>query len=149
MAEVKTMDTCESSSKRKLVKGILTFLGVATVAGIVYPFIRYLQPVIQEEGMGGVEVPKSELSPGKAVLITYKGNPTFVLDVGGEYVALTAVCTHLGCIIKWQEQEGYFLCPCHAGKFDTKGNVIGGPPPAPLEKYPVKVASGKIIVGGA
>jgi cytochrome b6-f complex iron-sulfur subunit len=143
------MDTVELSARRKFLKGVLGVLGIVTVAGIVYPFVRYLQPVLQKEGAGGVEVPEGDVPPGKAVLITFKGSPAFVINTGTEYVALSAVCTHLGCIVKWQEGEGILFCPCHAGKFDTNGNVLGGPPPKPLEKYPVRVAAGKIIVGGA
>jgi nitrite reductase/ring-hydroxylating ferredoxin subunit len=48
-------------------------------------------------------------------------------------VALSAVCTHLGCVVAWQDQAGEFLCPCHGGRFSADGQVLGGPPPKPLE----------------
>lgn len=144
-----TIDADALSKRRKFIKGLIGFFGVATVAGMIYPFVRYLQPVKQQEGAGGVEIPETDLPPGKAVLINYEGNPALVINTGTEYVALTAICPHLGCIVKWKEAEGILFCPCHAGKFDTDGKVLAGPPPQPLEKFPVRVAGGKVILGGA
>lgn len=45
--------------------------------------------------------------------------------------AISAVCTHLGCIVAHSEQEG-FACPCHGSKFNQDGNVVGGPAPTGL-----------------
>lgn len=62
----------------------------------------------------------------------------FVLpERGGEIAALSARCTHLGCRVAWNGVERRFECPCHGGRFDPEGNVIGGPPPSPLLRLPV------------
>jgi len=45
--------------------------------------------------------------------------------------AISSVCTHLGCIVAHQEDEG-FACPCHGSRFNEQGTVIGGPAPAGL-----------------
>jgi len=60
---------------------------------------------------------------------------------------LSAVCTHLGCIVQWQEEEDLFLCPCHAGRFAADGTVISGPPPEALETLPVTLEGDQILVG--
>ena len=63
-----------------------------------------------------------------------------------EVVAISAGCTHLGCIVSWDEQQNIFKCPCHDGRFDADGNVISGPPPAALKRHPAKFGDGKILV---
>jgi cytochrome b6-f complex iron-sulfur subunit len=65
----------------------------------------------------------------------------------GEFVALSAVCTHLGCVVAWQEQAGEFLCPCHGGRFSAAGQVLGGPPPAPLETLAVELDGDQLKIG--
>ncbi len=44
--------------------------------------------------------------------------------------AISAVCTHLGCLVSLSESG--FQCPCHGSKFDPEGKVIAGPAPRPL-----------------
>ena len=66
---------------------------------------------------------------------------------GGALVALSAVCTHLGCIVQWEKDKQGFLCPCHAGHYTSDGTVISGPPPKPLAKLPFTVANGTITIG--
>ncbi|MCH7905520.1 MAG: ubiquinol-cytochrome c reductase iron-sulfur subunit [Armatimonadetes bacterium] len=60
--------------------------------------------------------------------------------------ALDPTCTHLGCRVKFSQEEGKYLCPCHGGIFDQDGNVVSGPPPKPLDRRPVKVEDGQIWI---
>jgi len=48
-------------------------------------------------------------------------------------------CTHLACRVTWVAEEQEYICPCHDGIFDSSGNVVAGPPPAPLVEYESKV----------
>ncbi len=63
-----------------------------------------------------------------------------------EVIAISAGCTHLGCIVTWDEEQQIFQCPCHDGRYDADGIVISGPPPAPLERHKTKVEDGKILL---
>jgi cytochrome b6-f complex iron-sulfur subunit len=68
-------------------------------------------------------------------------------NVNGEIRAFSAVCTHLGCIIKWQPAADHaWFCPCHKGKYDREGKVVAGPPPRPLARLPVSVRDGTVFV---
>jgi Rieske Fe-S protein len=53
---------------------------------------------------------------------------------GVNFIALSGVCTHLGCNVHWKEESGGFHCPCHDARFDQKGMVLCGPPPRPLTR---------------
>ncbi|MEO7497789.1 MAG: FAD-dependent oxidoreductase [Massilia sp.] len=53
-------------------------------------------------------------------------------DPQGELHALSAKCTHLGCVVHWNSAECSWDCPCHASRFGTDGAVLHGPAPTPL-----------------
>ena len=60
-------------------------------------------------------------------------------DDGESYTVLSAVCTHLGCNVRWEEEYNAFACPCHEAKFARSGEVLHGPPPAPLHQLETKI----------
>lgn len=55
-------------------------------------------------------------------------------DEQGVLTVLSPVCTHMGCNVGWNPAERSWDCPCHGGRFNTQGEVINGPPIAPLKK---------------
>jgi cytochrome b6-f complex iron-sulfur subunit len=63
-----------------------------------------------------------------------------------ELVALSAKCTHKGCLINWKKEDNLFLCPCHQAEFSPQGEVLGGPTSDTLKVYPVKEENGQILV---
>ncbi len=60
--------------------------------------------------------------------------------------AFSPICTHLGCIVKWDPTAKKILCPCHAGEFDAEGKNVAGPPPRPLTAYAVSVVGSEVVV---
>jgi succinate dehydrogenase / fumarate reductase iron-sulfur subunit len=72
--------------------------------------------------------------------------PVHVSRTAAGIVCFKATCTHLGCIVKWDGLSGRFRCACHGGAFDRDGNVIAGPPPRPLDRYPFRVDSEHLLV---
>lgn len=71
----------------------------------------------------------------------------FLKKDGDELTAFSPLCTHLGCLVKWNNIEKEFVCVCHGGKFDMDGKVIAGPPPKPLERLPLDIRDGKVYIG--
>jgi len=63
-----------------------------------------------------------------------------------EVIAINATCTHLGCIVTWDNDKKIFKCPCHDGRYDAEGRVISGPPPKPLRRHKTKIEEGKILL---
>jgi len=71
----------------------------------------------------------------------------FVINNGRELFALSPTCSHLGCLVNWNRPKNRFLCPCHGGQYDMNGQVIQGPPPAPLSRLPMRIEDGKAYIG--
>ena len=60
----------------------------------------------------------------------------------------SSTCTHLGCMVQWDDRKSLFQCACHGGTFDIDGKVTAGPPPRPLDKFESKVSNGRLFVLG-
>lgn len=69
-------------------------------------------------------------------------------DDGREFIAMSNICTHLGCRVRWVAGEDQFFCPCHNASFDKNGEVVSGPPPRPLDRYEVKEEDDQLFVLG-
>jgi cytochrome b6-f complex iron-sulfur subunit len=63
-------------------------------------------------------------------------------------VALYKVCTHLGCLYNWNNQEIKFICPCHGSQFEKVGDYILGPAPRDLDRFVVRIETpdGEVLV---
>jgi Rieske Fe-S protein len=99
------------------------------IQGITYPW-RLLGGRLGR----GDSTPAAELAPGTGrVLQTDAGKLAVYRDDAGELRALSPTCTHLGCVVEFNQAEGTWDCPCHGSRFDTRGTVIRGPARKPLE----------------
>jgi len=73
------------------------------------------------------------LKPGEGKILKLKGEKIAAYrDADGKVIKHSAVCTHLGCIVRWNQAEATWDCPCHGSRFDPAGKVIAGPAEAPL-----------------
>lgn len=123
-------------------------LGAIAAAAVSWPLFRYLAPRSGGTAAGAVVIPEKDVAEGTAKFFEYAGSSAVLIRKrGGGLVALSAVCTHLGCIVQWEKDKQDFLCPCHGGRFTSDGVVVAGPPPKPLNKLPFTVAGGNITIG--
>jgi Rieske Fe-S protein len=81
------------------------------------------------------------MSPGKVVDYRKLGAFYLVADERGVF-ALTAVCTHRGCLVLTEGPEG-FGCPCHDSAYDLHGEVTEGPAKFPLRHLDVQATEPK------
>lgn len=150
----------EGVSRRSFLTAGAAVLGSAIgavlgAAGLSY----FVSPAFQKDEEDWVDIGKaSEIAPGKPVkvdfvarkrdawVVTEKRSSAWVVAEGGEYTVFDPRCTHLGCPYRWDAASSRFLCPCHAAVFDGKGQVVSGPPPRPLDRYPAKVAGGRLLI---
>jgi glycine/D-amino acid oxidase-like deaminating enzyme/nitrite reductase/ring-hydroxylating ferredoxin subunit len=90
--------------------------GVATVAGL-------------GERLTGEELDSSDqVRPGQAAVVGRgKARMAVYRESNGRLWECSAVCSHMGCIVRWSEAERSWDCPCHGSRFDTSGHVLEGP----------------------
>ena len=135
-------------SRRKFLAGCVGCLTAAGALAALYPLYEYLAPQKAATTGGNVTIPADSILPGEAKFFDFRGETGVVVrKKSGEFIALSAVCTHLGCIVQWQRDKQDFLCPCHGGRYTSDGVVVAGPPPRPLAKLPFSVAGDVITVG--
>jgi Rieske Fe-S protein len=76
-----------------------------------------------------------QLSPGEGAVVDVDGNKVAAFrDEGGTVHAVSATCTHLGCIVNWNPAEGSWDCPCHGSRFAADGQVLNGPAVEDLQR---------------
>lgn len=132
--------------RRRALQLLLGGSSLGTAAALGVPVARYLAPLPLPAEERSVSLDPAELRPGEGRLVVVAGLPAIVVNTGEGFTALSAVCTHLGCIVKWKAQRRQFFCPCHGGRFDLEGRVLGGPAPRPLARLEVDELPGRIVV---
>jgi menaquinol-cytochrome c reductase iron-sulfur subunit len=147
------------------------FLGFATwaiggliSAGMIIPSIAYIiGPALRKaQAQGWIRLgPVSKVEPGTPTLfkVKVKQQSGWIVNEkeisfyvytedSREFIALSNICTHLGCRVRWIEDQSEFFCPCHNAIFDKTGNVVSGPPPRSLDRLTIKVENEQLLVLG-
>jgi cytochrome b6-f complex iron-sulfur subunit len=79
----------------------------------------------------------------------FRKEKTFVVRTEAGFMAMSAICPHLRCIVNWNEVLKKFECPCHGAKFVQSGEVLEGPPPRPLDLFKLEIVAGNLVVDTA
>jgi cytochrome b6-f complex iron-sulfur subunit len=137
-------------TRRNLIKLLLGFSITATLGGVLTPIIGYLWPTMRRVAgqSGQVRVASLAELQGAGGLVTSAANEPIVLTYNQRsgVKAFSAICSHLGCVVRWEE-AGYIACPCHDAHFNPQtGAVISGPAPSPLPVYETDVDDDDIYV---
>ena len=151
-------------TRRHWMFGLGVALNVAAGALLSIPLIGYAFSSFSEkkDPRSWIDLGSLEAFPEKSTRIaTYRNPftrpwdgetadiPCWVRRMKGNSFQVFAInCTHLGCPVRWFEQSGLFLCPCHGGAYYEDGERAAGPPPRGLFKYDYKVDKGKLWVRG-
>ena len=137
------------SRRSFLWKLALAIGGVALVEYVVIAadFLRPRRRSRPDEGAATrvVAGPMERFEPGSVTAFP-EGKFYLARLADGGFLALSRKCTHLGCTVPWDEASGRFVCPCHASAFDMTGRVLSPPAPRALDRYPVRIENGIVIV---
>lgn len=137
-------------SRRGFLDWMIAACSAVTATALALPALMYLWPAAKGGKTEDVEVKGgADMKPGDHAIVQVRGKAVIVRRDSSGLVAYSAVCTHLGCLVKWESAKREFLCPCHAAIFDAEGRVVSGPAPAPLPPYKVKEVGGKVYVSAA
>jgi cytochrome b6-f complex iron-sulfur subunit len=136
-------------NRRRFFQVLLAFLGSITFFSFLYALLKYLAafPGVARSS-GKLTVRKSEIPPNEAKTVVLNNVPVVIINRPDRgVIALSRVCTHLGCLIEYHRGRQQLVCPCHAGVYDLDGSVVSGPPPKPLTAIPLKIEGESIILG--
>jgi cytochrome b6-f complex iron-sulfur subunit len=121
-------------------------VGVPSLLG----FGRFMMPNVLEEPDPKFRcgpLPRfAELNPGDVDEQFKLDGQFWVIREEDRIAAVSIICTHLGCIPTWLENERKFKCPCHGSGFTANGTNFEGPAPRPLERFKIYLESGMVIV---
>jgi cytochrome b6-f complex iron-sulfur subunit len=138
-------------SRRTFLVGSLSVSGTVAATGLAGPIVRFaypvsLRPVTARLGIAST----AELQPLAGVVdFEYNDVPCSLVQLeDGSYSGLSRICTHLGCVVTWRQEQRDFFCPCHAGIFSPQGEVLAGPPPRPLPRLALLVEDDRIWATG-
>jgi cytochrome b6-f complex iron-sulfur subunit len=150
--EKKTASTAEDSrepqdlSRRDFLNEIAGgALGVAGLGAVVIT-TRYLSPNALFEPPMTFRAGTPDLYPIDSV--TYlQDQQVYIVRTPEGFHAVSAVCTHLGCITQWKAESESIACPCHGSKFGKDGTKLEGPAPRSLPHFALSLApDGELLV---
>ncbi|MBW7649559.1 ubiquinol-cytochrome c reductase iron-sulfur subunit [Anoxybacillus sp. ST4] len=155
-------------SRRQFLNYTLTGVGGFMAAGILSPMVRFaLDPILKEEaGQDMVAVAQVKDITTEPQRFDFKvkvkdawyeseepRSAWVFKDENGDIVALSPICTHLGCTVNWngdKNNPNRFFCPCHYGLYEKDGtNVPNTPPTSPLHRYEYEIKDGTLYLGKA
>jgi menaquinol-cytochrome c reductase iron-sulfur subunit len=156
--ETKTQSSLETSRRQFLtrISVILSSIGAALVA---IPSVAFLLGLRKTPQVWRTVGKLSDFKIGSTVNVSFQdSSPLSWSGVTAQtaawlrrtsdqqFVAFSMNCTHLGCPVRWLSEANLFMCPCHGGVFYADGQVASGPPPKPLNQYPVRVDNDEVQI---
>ena len=139
----------KSTSRRNFLTQALTGWIVLSVLPAVYGMMEYIIPpriresILQSIGAGKI----SDIPQNGAKIVKFNKKAVILVRTEQNQIrALSAVCTHLGCIVEYKPEQKIFKCNCHGSLFDLNGKNIAGPAPAPLQPYRVELKQDEVII---
>jgi cytochrome b6-f complex iron-sulfur subunit len=143
--DLKVPLTKEEQERRRFL-GVLGGGALAAAAvGTCIAGLSYLEPnVLFEDDPKMVVGRPDAIAPG--AVLAFPKKKLYVVRKSEGIVALSAVCTHLGCMTRIDPSGAGFACPCHGSRFHLDGTVAAGPAPRPLSRLKVIEERGLIVV---
>jgi menaquinol-cytochrome c reductase iron-sulfur subunit len=160
-----TPDPDAEVNRRAFLSSVTVAIGAIITAGLGIPAVAYivgpaLKKAEEEEWIPIGSTSKVELGTPTLFKAKVERQTGWITDEdeitvylltedSRDYVAMSNICTHLGCRVRWIDDQDQFFCPCHNAIFGKDGSVVEGPPPRPLDRFEVKVEDDTIyILGG-
>jgi quinol---cytochrome c reductase iron-sulfur subunit, bacillus type len=161
----------ETVTRRRLMTGAAHGAGGVAAAAFTLPALGFaLAPVFktlpfQWQAVGApADFPNDNFIPkvitlvpgigeaGKGLAYVRGRNPAYDTEPEDKYnhwIAVSNRCAHLGCPVRWVDAALRFICPCHGGVYNLRGQVTGGPPVRPLDRFYTRLntSTGLVEIG--
>ncbi|GBD86522.1 cytochrome b6-f complex iron-sulfur subunit [bacterium BMS3Abin03] len=138
-----------STNRRKFLNILLGIGGIGGLTILTYPILSYLiPPKSPKPKVNSVKAGSATAFPANSYkIIKFGRKPVILVKTDqGKFVALSATCTHLDCIVQYKKDTKQIWCACHNGIYDLNGRNVSGPPPRPLKSFAVKIVKDEIII---
>ena len=117
--------------------------GRTKIKGGLWDYIKenkdYPYYLVRDRFAGGSKQALRSIKRGSGEIVEIDGQPAAVYrGMDGHIHELSAVCTHMGCYVHWNNAERTWDCPCHGSRFKVTGEVLAGPAEEPLAPLEVK-----------
>jgi cytochrome b6-f complex iron-sulfur subunit len=124
------------------------FAIMTAIAGFVvaFPIFSFLRLPKRVNATQTIELPLSDLSESQALFFEREGTEIVLVYTNKEPKAYDAACTHLGCLVSWDQNDHVFRCPCHGAVFDDQGAPVRGPVNIPLKKVKFEINKGVLVI---
>lgn len=138
--------TVQGVSRRDFLSEItLGALGIAGLGAGALTY-QYFSPNVLFEPATTFRAGDPDLYPMNSVTFL-QDQQVYVVRTTDGFYAVSAVCTHLGCVTQWKAEANMIACPCHGSKFTPEGKKVEGPAPRPLPHYSITLtADGELLV---
>jgi Rieske Fe-S protein len=166
VSDLDTPETDPTLGRRRFLTWGIYGVGAAVTLALAVPAVGYfIAPVVS--GSTSLQVPIANISDlanqttPKQVDLNYEYKDEFKQVSGAatifvqakkqgaqnasDFRVLSPICTHLGCLVQWDEASKLFKCPCHGSVFKEDGAVQNGPANTPLHSYNLDVKDGKLV----
>ena len=122
-------------------------LGAAALGTTITAF-RFLEPQVlfEEETRFGLGRPE-DYPPGTVLVLPE--HKVYVVRTDEGFFALSSVCTHLGCMTRYDGEKREITCPCHGSRYHLDGKVFEGPAPRALPRVEITLERGLLVVDTA
>jgi menaquinol-cytochrome c reductase iron-sulfur subunit len=154
-----TRHGCEETGRRKFLSRLSVTLGGIGAALVAIPSIGFLLGLRKAPQVWRTVGKLNDFRLGSTVNVSFLDpsplpwsgvtaqTAAWVRRVDDDrFIAFSMNCTHLGCPVRWLADANLFMCPCHGGVFYADGSVASGPPPKPLNQYPVRVQNDELQI---
>ena len=158
------MDDKQQLKRRDFMSVATWAIGILIGAGLGLPAVAYIiGPALQEKDtlawirLGSISkvelgIPtlfKAKIERQTGWVVNEEEISVYVVTENGrDFVAMSNICTHLGCRVRWIKDQDQFFCPCHNGVFDKSGGVVAGPVPRALDRFEVKIEDDQLFILG-
>ncbi len=138
--------SADSVTRRDFLNEIAaTALGI-TGLGAAVVTLNFISPNVLFEPPARFHIGAPEDYPVNSVSFL-REQQVFIVRTNDGFSAVSAVCTHLGCITEWKPDDNLIACPCHGSKFNREGKKVAGPAPRPLPHFTMQLAAdGQLVV---